>query len=254
MTQTPVHRRVLNPDDPDGDYPEVAAWFNPMDIPGMGSLRPECMGTPWMLLRPREPDVDGPVHLDEVGHEFHGNQYTGGIGGAAAGSAGDPKGESYWDKLSPDSQKALSEYSDSSNQMNQALRAGQPETPEVKAMDQAVSEGTLDYKTYAYRGLPGGSFGNLQVGDIVSDKAFLSVTTDEGMAQQFAMNSSATGLTDGIVASLEIPAGTHAGSIGGEMGAQHFYEEELVLGRDTQMMYQGKSDDGTQMMFEVLRR
>lgn len=97
MTQTPVHRRVLNPDDPDGDYPEVAAWFNPMDIPGMGSLRPECMGTPWMLLRPREPDVDGPVHLDEVGHEFHGNQYTGGIGGAAAGSAGDPKGESYWD-------------------------------------------------------------------------------------------------------------------------------------------------------------
>ena len=34
-------RRITNPDDPDGDNAEVAAWWDPKHLPGMAALRPE---------------------------------------------------------------------------------------------------------------------------------------------------------------------------------------------------------------------
>lgn len=43
-------RLVMNPDDPDGDGAEVAAWWNPSDLPGMPALRDECQGTDWVLI------------------------------------------------------------------------------------------------------------------------------------------------------------------------------------------------------------
>jgi 8-oxo-dGTP pyrophosphatase MutT (NUDIX family)/GNAT superfamily N-acetyltransferase len=45
-------RRVLNPDDPDGDGIEVAAWWDPQDLPDMPALRPECKTTDWSLFKP----------------------------------------------------------------------------------------------------------------------------------------------------------------------------------------------------------
>jgi 8-oxo-dGTP pyrophosphatase MutT (NUDIX family)/GNAT superfamily N-acetyltransferase len=45
-------RHVLNPDDPDGDGIEVAAWWDPADLPDMPALRPECKTTDWSLFRP----------------------------------------------------------------------------------------------------------------------------------------------------------------------------------------------------------
>lgn len=42
--------RVLNPDDPDGDDIEVAAWFAPAELPQMPSLRPEARTTDWDLV------------------------------------------------------------------------------------------------------------------------------------------------------------------------------------------------------------
>jgi len=43
-------RRVLNPDDPDGDNIEVAAWWSVPALPDMPALRPECRDTPWELV------------------------------------------------------------------------------------------------------------------------------------------------------------------------------------------------------------
>lgn len=44
-------RITINPDqDPDDDHAEVAAWWEPSDLPGMAALRDECQDTPWELL------------------------------------------------------------------------------------------------------------------------------------------------------------------------------------------------------------
>jgi 8-oxo-dGTP pyrophosphatase MutT (NUDIX family)/2'-5' RNA ligase len=43
--------RVLNPDDPDGDDIETAAWWEPEDIPDNPALRPEVKDTDWSLLK-----------------------------------------------------------------------------------------------------------------------------------------------------------------------------------------------------------
>lgn len=43
----PEERAVLNPDDPDGDNIEVAAWWDPAGLAEMGSLREEVKATPW---------------------------------------------------------------------------------------------------------------------------------------------------------------------------------------------------------------
>jgi 8-oxo-dGTP pyrophosphatase MutT (NUDIX family) len=43
-------RHVLNPDDPDQDGIEVAAFFLPEDCPSMPSLRMECQSAPWDVI------------------------------------------------------------------------------------------------------------------------------------------------------------------------------------------------------------
>jgi len=43
-------RQVLNPDDPDGDQVEVAAWWDIVSLPDMPALREEVRETPWQLL------------------------------------------------------------------------------------------------------------------------------------------------------------------------------------------------------------
>jgi 8-oxo-dGTP pyrophosphatase MutT (NUDIX family) len=43
----PEDRTVLNPDDPDGDNIEVAAWWDPAGLADMGALREEVKATPW---------------------------------------------------------------------------------------------------------------------------------------------------------------------------------------------------------------
>jgi 8-oxo-dGTP pyrophosphatase MutT (NUDIX family) len=42
--------RAFNPDDPDSDCPEVAAWFDVSDLPGNSALRSEVALTDWNLI------------------------------------------------------------------------------------------------------------------------------------------------------------------------------------------------------------
>jgi hypothetical protein len=53
LSRTKAASRVpLNPDDPDNDCPEVAAWFDIDHLPGMPGLRPELAASaPWAALR-----------------------------------------------------------------------------------------------------------------------------------------------------------------------------------------------------------
>lgn len=43
-------RSIINPDDPDGDYPEYVAWLNPSALPGNALLRSEVLLTPFNVL------------------------------------------------------------------------------------------------------------------------------------------------------------------------------------------------------------
>ena len=45
-----TERHVLNPDDPDGDYNEVAAWWDVIDMVGNPAVRSELQATPWHVL------------------------------------------------------------------------------------------------------------------------------------------------------------------------------------------------------------
>ncbi len=57
-------RHVLNPDDPDGDSIEVAAWWDPKHLKGMAALRQELRGSrPWARLHKGfDPIIVGKAH------------------------------------------------------------------------------------------------------------------------------------------------------------------------------------------------
>lgn len=69
-------RKVLNPDDPDGDEIEVIAWFDPADLPENPTLREEVKDTDWTLLASADPSIQfaNPCHSPEDGRfcETHG--------------------------------------------------------------------------------------------------------------------------------------------------------------------------------------
>ncbi|MFF7169664.1 NUDIX domain-containing protein [Streptomyces pseudovenezuelae] len=50
LNRPPSERRVTNPDDPQGEAPEVTAWWPITALPDMSLLRPACRDTPWSLL------------------------------------------------------------------------------------------------------------------------------------------------------------------------------------------------------------
>jgi 8-oxo-dGTP pyrophosphatase MutT (NUDIX family) len=49
--------RVVNPDDPDGDNVETVAWWDPLHVPEIPSLRPECRTTDWDIVQGLLPTV-----------------------------------------------------------------------------------------------------------------------------------------------------------------------------------------------------
>lgn len=50
VNTSPDERRVLNPDDPDGDDVEVVAWWPPSEARAMPGLRDECKASDWRLI------------------------------------------------------------------------------------------------------------------------------------------------------------------------------------------------------------
>lgn len=73
-------RKVLNPDDPDGDEIEVIAWWNPEDIPENPALREEVKDTDWTLLASALLQFANPCHSPEDGrfcttHGAHSGAY-----------------------------------------------------------------------------------------------------------------------------------------------------------------------------------
>ena len=63
-------RGVLNPDDPDGDNIEVAAWWNIATLPKMPALRKECCDTPWEKLALATTDGDNDGDEDDDAPDF----------------------------------------------------------------------------------------------------------------------------------------------------------------------------------------
>lgn len=81
----PDDRKVLNPDDPDQDCVEVAAWFDPQHLVGNPALRQEMASTDWPAI------LDAQLERGEsAGHDFRGNQYKQGASGGEDGRKGLP--------------------------------------------------------------------------------------------------------------------------------------------------------------------
>jgi 8-oxo-dGTP pyrophosphatase MutT (NUDIX family)/GNAT superfamily N-acetyltransferase len=82
-------RKVLNPDDPDGDGIEVAAWWDPKDLPDMPALRPECKNTDWDLFKPSAIEKVAAKSWPDVQWMMEGgSQYLTGVGAEVTHSPG----------------------------------------------------------------------------------------------------------------------------------------------------------------------
>ena len=72
----PDDRKVLNPDDPDQDCVEVAAWFEVEHLIGNPALRDEMKSTDWKAIESAKLERG-----ESSGHDFRGNQYKQGSSG-----------------------------------------------------------------------------------------------------------------------------------------------------------------------------
>ena len=153
--------------------------------------------------------------VDEAGsHEFHGNQYTGGIAGA--GKAKKDKEPvtaetvMYWEPNNEGKGPDINKLSDSENQelsdyvngaeINIALRdpsddddAFEEASEHAAALDSIIDRDTVSYRGYLYRGttmkslaalMPNGLI--LSAGTVIRDKGFTSTTKSKDVATVFS--------------------------------------------------------------------
>lgn len=82
----PDDRKILNPDDPDQDAVEVAAWFEVEHLIGNPALRDEMKSTDWKAIESAKLERG-----ESGGHDFRGNQYKQGTSGSEDQRKGLPK-------------------------------------------------------------------------------------------------------------------------------------------------------------------
>lgn len=115
--------------------------------------------------------------------------------------------------------------------INSFLRGTRQATQElierVRLIDNAISKGTIEEDIVVYQG-----FGNHearpshQAGDIIEIGSFLSTSLNGGVAAEFA----ATYGRNGVVAEIQVPAGTHA-AFPDVLDVSNDDELEMLLGR-----------------------
>lgn len=155
-----------------------------------------------------------------------------------AGGSGGTEGKSAAgtsEKLTANEKSTISSYSgDDFLRINKALRDGDTSDPSVKRLDSAVSKGKLGGGTL-YRGMtreaakalfPGGS---INAGDTISDKAFLSTSSDVGEASARSLG--------GVLLKIE----TTSGSTGLDLSSisRNESEKETLLPRNAKLKVLG---------------
>lgn len=117
--------------------------------------------------------------------------------------------------------------------VNRQLRTGQKQklismdTDElIKGLDEAMNANVTTDDQYLWRGL-NVSPGDLSVGTVLEDKAFLSTTKDRATAEHFALSPpdiNAVGASQPVLMNIKVPAGSKALDFGGG-------EQEVLLDR-----------------------
>lgn len=116
-------------------------------------------------------------------------------------------------------------------QVNANLRAGKPGGKIAQGIDKALEKGSLGTDTKLYR-----SFhfpADRGVGDIFTDKAFMSTTRLRGVAERFETTGGKRALVR-----IQAPKGTRGGYLPGQG------EEEFLLPRDTRLRITGDKIEG----------
>lgn len=145
----------------------------------------------------------------------------------------------YRARLTPGEQNALDEYkANGYRQLNSGLRSGKPlgTTLQVRAdaIDHAIEKGTLSKDTTLYRAFrPEGGM-NLNVGDVIQDKAFISTSASTKTPLEI-VDAHKLKSAPFYLARIKGPAGTHVAyaDAAGVRAAGLSREDEIILPRGT---------------------
>lgn len=161
--------------------------------------------------------------FNEADHPRAADGKFGSGGGSSSGST----------KLTPTEKTHISSYTgDEFHKTNSGLRKGSEPSASVKSIDAAIAKSTLPAGTKLYRGMsrdaaktmfPGGQ---INKGDVISDKAFLSTSRDKGLA------SFAYGL-GGVVFEIETTEDQPGLDVAGL--TRNPQEKEVLLPRNTKL-------------------
>lgn len=100
-------------------------------------------------------------------------------------------------------------------------------------LESALEKSTLSHDTVLYRGMA--MRDDVVPGAIVTDKGFMSTTTDENVANTVAQKQ-AFGSSGVLVLEIDTPAGTHAIDVNGIGGSpKHEHENEFILANGTSL-------------------
>lgn len=179
--------------------------------------------------QPSNPDGFGQAQDIEFREEDHPRDQSGKFG---SGNGSQQKSV----KLTANEKSAISSYSgDDFLRINKELRSGISNDPQVARLDSAITKGRIAPHTVLYRGMskdaarnlfPGGK---IDKGMIVSDPAFVSTSTDKGIAGMVGLG--------GVVLKIDVPSGGTGLSMQGLTRNQQ--ESEVLLPRNAQMRVEG---------------
>ena len=121
----------------------------------------------------------------------------------------------YIESLTQDEMQAIASYQsmdyediNAGLRGNATLRAEYDKT--IRTVDRVIDKASLDFNTTVYRGISDdtGAFDNIQIGDRITDKGFLSTSPNPAVAEAFANSTVIQGKP--VVLEIEVPMGQPA--------------------------------------------
>jgi hypothetical protein len=150
--------------------------------------------------------------------------------------------------LTKEERSAVYEYSGAYyREINGTLRGDNPWTDltpaqlraETRRIDAAIAKGTLTAETTLYRGTSVHFLGDLTPGTVLKDKAFLSASRSEDIANRFGMSA---------MLKITAPRGTKAVDVSHHAGGN---EREILLGRNTKLKVTSVGSEGGRTVINV---
>lgn len=144
--------------------------------------------------------------------------------------------------LSEDQRSAMTSYQIQAYELNTALRDGTPlsanQGAQVEQLDSMFTRSASNTEgTNVYRSIDPSLVEGLKVGDRLTDGAYVSTTLNPKIAaDQFAEPNG------GVVTRIQLPAATKAVWVDASSNSGWATQEEVLLPRDGQYVYQGKID------------